>query len=258
MRNKYVFMDEANAGEGGAGGGGGADDGGVLDGGDNGSGGVEFGADGYKYAGKYATPQELETGYKESVSMHTQKMSEMGDKLKAFVGAPEGDYESVDGTDGYSDPVMKSIQEWGKDNGLSQDAYGSLLKTVRDADAANLETFKADQMKLLGKDADQRITNINDKWAARFGADSLDLMNGMGQTAAQIEFFESILESTSEGRVNPDGSDAGGQMKITQTQIDEMMHKEDSAGMMKMQTDPSYAKEVYSAIEKFNKQQGIG
>ena len=264
MKFRHVFMDGADDGTGdGAGGSGGEGDGGsdgggnILDGGLDGNGGnIEFGSEGYKYAGKYDTPQALESGYKESVSMHTTKMQEMQDKLGAFVGAPEGDYEFPEDAAKFNDGVMTELQTWGKENGLSQDAMVDLVSKVHGADAKNMESIKASEMEKLGKDGALRITNANDKWRARFGGESMEMMNNMATSAEAVIFFESVLASGSDQIVNPDGSGGMSPTIISEAELDAAMFAKDSAGMLKMQTSPEYKKEVEKMTELFNKQRG--
>lgn len=269
MKNRYILMDEAGDGTGAAGGGSGdgaaAPDaangtGQILDGGQNGEGGniVEFGADGYQYAGKYESPQALEEGYKESVAHHTKKMGEMNDKLKGFVGAPEtGEYVVPEGANAYSAPVMESLSKWGAEQGLSQEAYDSLLGSIAAAEVANLEAYKTEQNGLLGHNAEARIQNVNDKWTAKYGEDATEWMNSKAMSAQDVEMFESILANGVASTVNPDGGQPQGEVMITQTQLSEAMFKKDSAGMILMQTDPAYKKLVDDMTTKYNKQRGI-
>ncbi len=224
----------------------------ILHGGDNGDG-VEL------LAGKYKTVEELEKGYKESVSMgtkNTEKMNDMTEKLKGFAGAPEGDYDAGDAT--YSEAVMTELQTWGKDNGLSQDAFSSLVSAVHGADVANAEASRAAEMNKLGKDAQVRIDNVNDKLLAIFGEDLAAQYQGIGRDAAGVEALEQLVGKFSESTANPDGAGFIGVETITQDKLSELMNARDSAGMIKMQTSPEYAKSVYATIDKYNKQRGIG
>lgn len=266
MKNRYILMEEAGDGsQGSSGGAAAAPDaangtGATLDGGQDGQGGdiVAFGAEGYKYAGKYESPEALEKGYSESVTMHTTKMAEMNDKLKGFVGSPEtGEYVIPEGANAYSAPVMESLSKWGAEQGLSQDAYDSLLGSIAQAEAANLEAYKSEQMGLLGHNYEARIQNANDKWTAKYGAEATEWMNSKAMSAQDVEMFESILADGGSSTVNPDGGAPQGEVMITQTQLSEAMYKKDSAGMNLMQTDPEYKRLVDDMTRKYNKQRGI-
>lgn len=112
-------------------------------------------------------------------------------------------------------------------------------------------------MEILGKDAQIRIKNVNDKWAATFGADALGWMNEKAQSAADVEMFESILASQSGSQVNPDGGGYVGDVTITDAQLDEAMFAKDGQGNLKMLADPEYKKMVDSMTSKYNKQRGI-
>lgn len=265
MRNRYKLMTEEAGAEAAAGGGNPAAGennlGTVLNGGEDGKGGdiIAFGGEGYKYAGKYDSPELLEQGYNESVTMHTKKMEEVNDKLKGFVGAPEnGEYALPEGANTYSQPVMDSLNKWGAENGLSQDAYDSLLSAVMEGEAANIEAFQTEQMAALGTNAEARIQNANDKWTAMFGADATEWMNSKAMTAEDVEMFESILAHNGSSTVNPEGTQPQGAVKITQEQLSEAMFAENSVGGLKMQSDPEYKKTVDEMTAKFNKQQGKG
>lgn len=267
--NKYPFMEEAGTGEGGAGGasatpaaGGEGDQGGapasgtVLNGGETGAGEnvPAFGEDGYKYSGKYDSVELLEKGYNDFATMHKATV----EQLKGFVGAPEsGEYQMPEGAKGYSQPVMDAMQQWGIDSGLSQESYDGLLGVVAKAEADNMTAYKEEQMGLLGKDAAARIQNANDKWTATYGAEATEWMQSKALSAQDVQMFESILEANAGSTVNPDGGQAAGQVMITKDQLSEAMFAKDSAGMMKMQTDPEYKKLVDDMTAKFNKQRGI-
>jgi len=225
----------------------------ILDGGADGSGGETN-----LLAGKFKSADELEKGYTEAVSMSTKKseqLNDLQDKLKGFAGAPEGDYEVVEGFDGYSEPVMNSIAEWGKENGLSQEAYNSLLSSVSAAEAANVEAYQQAEMAAIGKDAQIRIDNANDKLNVIFGEDTAAMIQNIGSSAAGFSAVEAILEKLGESTVNPDGSAAGATV-ITQQEIGELLNAKTEGGAPKMNI-PEYAASVNATIEKFNKQQGI-
>lgn len=273
--NKYILREEEGGGEA-ATGGGSPESGTVLDGGDSGSGtgapaaptdageqvldGGEKGTGAELFAGKYKSVEELEKGYKESVSMttkNTEKMNEMSEKLKGFSGAPEGDYETPEGEAVYNESAMGAVAEWGKKNGLSQESYGDLVSTVYAAQNAEADKVRTAEMEKLGKDADARIQNTTDSLNAIFGEELAGKFLYIGQDAEGVEALEQLVTRFSDGTVNPDGAGFTGEAKITQQDLDEAMHKKDSSGMMLMQTDNEYAASVYKKMEKFNKQRGM-
>lgn len=271
LRNRhFVLMNEADAGEGEGGAGGTATppaaDGGegtppsgtVLDGGENGEGGNthKVGDPDYQYAGKYKSVEDLENGYKEMTSLHTKKMNELNEKLKGFTGSPE-EYTLPEDAPKFNDNIMDSLQEWGKENGLSQEAYEDLVSKAYEAEVAKLEAQKSEEMAKLGKDPEARIENLNDKWAATFGEEAVEWMNGKALTAADVEMFESILSANSPSGVHQNGKANVGQVAITDEQLTNAMMAKDSAGMMKMQTNPEYKAMVDEMTRKYNKQRGL-
>jgi len=230
-----------------------ADAGGTIDGGANGDG-VEL------FAGKYKTVDELVKGYTESVAMSTksaESMNSMSEKLKGFAGAPEGDYELGKDTVAFNESVMSELGTWGKEQGLSQDAYSDLISKVQAADAAHVEKFNAEQMEILGKDAQVRIDNTNDKLEVIFGSEMAEIFKDVGTSAEGVEALEYLVSRFGENKSNPDGGDFTGEEAITQDELGELMNKKDSAGTPMMQASPAYAKKVYAKIEQYNKQHGI-
>jgi len=212
-----------------------------------------------KYAGKYDNITALEKGYEEIQSLQTktkESLNAANEKLKGFVGAPE-EYTLPEDIKGYSDSVMGSLEEWGKEQGLSQDAYVELITKITAADQQGVESYKQEQMELLGKDADIRIQNINDKWGATFGDEAKQWMQEKAQSAKDVEMFESILGMQSQAVVNPSGTQPQAQVMITREQLSEAMFAKDSAGNMKMQSDPEYKAMVDRMTSKFNSQRGV-
>ena len=274
MINKYVYMDEENAGSvdgGGAGGDNGSvvetpaaeaptiESGTVLNGGADGEGGSVAPED--KFFGKYNDKDAAEQGYTELQALQTktkESLNAANDKLKGFAGAPEGgEYTMPEGSSEFSGAAVEAFQEWGAENGLSQDGFSEMLLKVQGMEQAKLEEFKAEQVKLLGVNAQERISNINDKWAATYGADATQWMQSKAMSAQDVEMFESILSQGSPSTVNPSGTAAMGEVKITNEQLSTAMFAKDGSGNMKMQTDPEYKATVDKLTEKYNAQRGI-
>lgn len=270
--NRYNLMEEEGGGE--AAGGGATitesaapaaetpaapESGTVLDGGADGDGGSVAPAD--KLFGKYDDMSAAEKGYTEMQSLQTktkESLNAANEKLKGFVGAPEnGEYTLPDGASGFSETVLSAISEVGNEVGLSQDAYGQVLSKIAEAEATDLAAYKIEQMGLLGNNAQTRIQNINDEWAAKFGGEALEWMNTKASSAADVEMFESLLASMGGSTVNPSGTQAMGEVKITREQLSEAMMKTDENGNLKRGYDMEYKGTVDAMIEKYNKQQGI-
>ena len=69
--------------------------------------------------GKYKSVSDLEKGYNELQSTFSKK-------LGAFKGAPEDGYTLAEGVE--SSPRLEALQEWGKENQLSNDALNDIIK----------------------------------------------------------------------------------------------------------------------------------
>lgn len=220
----------------------------------------KFGEEGYKYASKYVSVEDLEKGYVEQQSHFNAKLTEANEKFGAFKGAPEGDYEPIKDADGnevegFSPDVMSELQAWGKENGLSQDKYEDVITRLKTKLDQSNQAFIQEELKKLGKDADIRIKNINDAWVAQFGEESKDMMNGKIVTAADAEFYESIIEKLGGQQVNPDGTKSTlGTERITHDALNAAMFAKTDSGQRKTLVDPEYAAKVEDMIKQYNKQ----
>ena len=220
----------------------------------------KFGEDGYKYASKYVSVEDLEKGYVEQQSHFNAKLTEANEKFGAFKGAPEGDYEPIKDADGneiegFSPDVMSELQAWGKENGLSQDKYEDVITRLKTKLDQSNQAFIQEELKKLGKDADIRIKNINDAWVAQFGEESKEMMNGKIVTAADAEFYESIIAKLDGQQVNPDGTKSTfNAERITHDELSAAMFAKTDNGSRKTMVDTEYAAKVEDMIKQYNKQ----
>lgn len=220
----------------------------------------KFGEEGYKYASKYVSVEDLEKGYVEQQSHFNTKLTEANEKFGAFKGAPEGDYEPIKDADGneiegFSPDIMSELQAWGKENGLSQHKYEDVITRLKTKLDQSNQAFIQEELKKLGKDADIRIKNINDAWVAQFGEESKEMMNGKIVTAADAEFYESIIEKLGGQQVNPDGTKSTlGTERITHDALNAAMFAKTDSGQRKTLVDPEYAAKVEEMIKQYNKQ----
>jgi len=136
--------------------------------------------------GKFKSVSELEKGYSELQSSYSKKLGE-------FTGSPE-QYTLSEG--GEPNEVAQMIAEWGKDNQLSNDGYNQLVQKAsefmvaqEEAQAAEIQQQREAEIKLLGDNAKERISNVNDFLKANLGED-----HGLDPaTAKGIESIEKLI-----------------------------------------------------------------
>ena len=189
--------------------------------------------------GKYKSVSELEKGYTELQSTFSKKMG-------AFKGAPES-YELAEGIE--SNTRIDALQEWGKENQVSNEALNSIIAMDREATAKATEAYVAEQKELLGKDADTRLTNISDWARANAGEDMMDAFNGMITSAKGVELMEKLMKVSS-------GTAPAAAASPTTTHSRETLRemrfaKDANSGERRMSVDPQYRAKVEAAEAEF-------
>ncbi len=199
--------------------------------------GVETGTTSYM-DGKYDSISSWEDGHKELQKSYTQKTQEYKEAMKGFPGSPEA-YELSEGTE--STPRIEALEEWGKDNGLSNDALNSIISMDQEASQKATEAYVAEQKEALGKDADTRLTNISDWARATFGEESMETFNGMITSAKGVELFESAMKTMQGTAPAP----AQAPQAVSKESLKEMRFAIDkNSGERRMSVDPTYRARV--------------
>ncbi len=193
--------------------------------------------------GKYESVSALEAGYNELQSSYSKKNAEYREKLGAFSGSPEGEYELPEGLE-----VSEGIAKYARDNQFSNEALSGLVEAHEADMTARNEKFLSEQRELLGKDADARTTNVVDWARANLGEESIKALNGMVTTAAGVEMFEKIAK-ISQGT-------AVAQVATPKTVIDRdtvksMRFAMDEFGNRRMSSDAQYRSKVESMEAEF-------
>ena len=175
--------------------------------------------------GKYKSVSDLEKGYEELNKSYSQK-------LGAFTGAPEA-YELPEGIE-----VSDNIINYAKDNQFSNEALTGLVETYQADQQAKTEAYVAQQKELLGKDADTRLTNLQD-WARANGGDEA-VFKSMINSAEAVKFMESVMkgsQGTMQAAVPQAPAPAADEVRA-------MRFAKDEYGNRKMSSDPSYRAKV--------------
>ena len=188
--------------------------------------------------GKYNSVSDLEKGYTEA-----QKF--ISSKLGGFTGAPEA-YELAEGIE--SNSRIEALQEWGKENQLSNDALNDIIRMDMENTQKANEAYVAEQKELLGKDAETRLTNLQDWARAQVGDDNLDTFNAMITSAKGVEMMEGLMKKMQGTAPAP----AQPQQTVSKETLYEMRFAIDkNSGERRMSVDPAYRARVEKLEQEF-------
>ena len=179
--------------------------------------------------GKYKSVSDLENGYKELQSSYSKK-------LGGFEGSPEA-YELAEGVE--SNGRIEALQEWGKENQLSNQALNDIIAMDSAKVQAESEVHVAEQRELLGKEADARINNVVDWAKANIGEDALGALDDMITTADGVKLFEQVMK-LSQGTAPATAPSA---KVVDADTINDMQMATDKFGE-RMMNQPAYAAKV--------------
>lgn len=189
--------------------------------------------------GRFGSITALEQGLTTAEKRYEDYRSMNDKRFGGFVGAPEEDYTFADGFE--SEDNFDNLREWGKENGLSNEAFQQLIEMSETDNSAQQEAFIAEQREALGKDADARIQNVVDWGRANLGEDALSALGEMVTTAKGVEMFEAIAKMNSG---TAPAQSLSPKTTVDRDAIKSMRYAMDEYGGRKMSSDPQYRAKV--------------
>lgn len=154
---------------------------------------------------KYATGERSQD---EAIMEQAKAYKEAEKRLGAFVGSPE-EYSLAlpDGMDGDVDTELQAYQEFmeiAKDSNMNNDTAQKLFEVFvgyQNQMVNQLETDYTEQRKLLGTNADDRISNLV-SWAGNnLSEQQVEIMHTMTMTADQVEVLEAVISKTRNSKL---------------------------------------------------------
>lgn len=188
------------------------------------------------YADKFKSVSDLEKSYKELQSTFSKK-------LGAFEGSPE-EYALPEGVEEAS-PTFEFAAQWGKDNNLSEKGLHSLVQQYQSHQDAQIKEYQSEQMKMLGKNADERVKNAVDWVKGNLGDEFVDAMNTTFMGAKGVEAIEKMRSMTSQSAP----TSAPVAQAPDMDSLKAMRFARDEFGNRRMATDPAYRARV-NALEE--------
>ena len=192
--------------------------------------------------GKYNSISALEEGYTSLQSTFSKKTAEYSEAMSGMTGSPE-EFELNEGVS-----ISDGMQNYARENNFSNDALNNLAEAYQADRATASEAFYSEQKVLLGADAEQRLTNVQDWGKANLGADAMETFKGMISSAASVELVEKIMKL---GNGTAPAQVAQPKTMVDKDTITNMRYAKDSFGRRKMSTDPAYRAKVENIEAEF-------
>lgn len=221
---------------------------------------------GEEVPGTGAAPEWFNSAKYKSVAEQAKAYPELEKRFGSFTGAPES-YEvpeasvfaeNIDLPEGVDfnldkdDPLLQSFSAAAKDMGINQDGFNKLVGLYIQQqvnDYAATMTTAADQKKMLGDNADERLNNIARWGAANMDEDMFGKLTESLTTAAAVEAVEYLIGKTRNSSL-PNPADVTPRPAVTKADYDEAMAAKGENGELLFFTDPVYR----AKVEKMGKQ----
>ena len=194
-----------------------------------------------------------------NITEQAKAYTELEGRFGSFTGAPEkyeinlseqikeGGFEFDE-----TAPIMEEAMKFAQESNMSQEGFDKMMELYAMAQMAEseaMESYKAEEIKSLGANAESRINNLND-WAARnLTQEMVDGFQEMATSANAVKTLEKLVAMTRSAPINDnDAPEPGG---VTVDEIKKMMFEEkDARGNRRYATDREFRKKVDSMAEK--------
>lgn len=185
-----------------------------------------------------------------------ESYNQLSSKFGAFTGAPEA-YEfklsddlTANGVElSADDPLIASFSEFAKEKGINQEAANSLVNMVVEHQYAQGQVSQedettriAEQMGLLGDNAQQRVDNIGNWARANLTPEQVEGLSDAATTAAGVQAIEALIAKSKNSSVQP--SEGNNVNQTSMADLQALQFAKDEHGNRKMSSDPEYARMV--------------
>ena len=185
-----------------------------------------------------------------------ESYNQLSSKFGAFTGAPDEyafslseDLTSNGVELSADDPLIASFTELAKDANMSQEMAGKLVNMFVESQyadslaGAEAETARqAEQMGLLGDNAQQRVSNIENWAKANLTPEQAEGLQDAATTAAGVQAIEALIAKSKNAPMQT--ADVSHASQVSKQELEELQYARDEHGNRKMQTDPDYNKMV--------------
>ena len=185
-----------------------------------------------------------------------ESYNQLSSKFGAFTGAPDEyafslskDLTSNGVELAADDPLIASFSEFAKEKGINQETANDLVNMFVESEYAKsleggeAETARvAEQMALLGDNAQQRVNNIDNWSKANLTPEQAEGLTGMATSAASVQAIEALIAKSKNAPMQT--NDVNPASQISRQELETLQYARDEHGNRKMQSDPDYNKMV--------------
>ena len=193
-------------------------------------------------AGKGDVPDYFKVDKYKSLEDQAKAYGELEKRFGGFTGSPET-YELPEGFDiPADDPLFASVAEIGKEANMSNETFTKLVEAYTNVMAQGEEQAKAQAMEALGKDADQRILNVQSWLNSNADKEMIEKIAPLATSAESIEALEWFIGKTKNSNVA--SNDVATPAPMTEAEYAQMLMAKDDNGNLKIATDKEYKKKM--------------
>lgn len=208
--------------------------------------------------GQGEAPEWFKSEKYKTVAEQAKAYKELEGKLGAFTGAPEA-YEPVDLKSELKeigieidpeDPVLSKAMDYAKELNMSQEGYSKLVNLYGETMAAEqvaLEQIRADELKALGHNADDRLKNLSAWASTNLDPELYASFQELAVSANAVKTLERLVSMTRNAPISP--TNATPKPGVSREEMNELMFAKDEHGNRKMR-DPEYAKMVQQKMDQ--------
>jgi len=194
-----------------------------------------------------------------SISDQAKAYKDLEGKLGSFTGAPEKYEVSLSEAlteKGISitedDPLYAEAVKFATESNMNQDGFNQMMELYamsKVADSEAMELHKADEIKALGQNGQERLNNL-DSWAkTNLSTELYEGFVSMATSAQAVQALEKLVSMTRNAPINP-AEVKPGSGTISHDDLKKMQFEKDEHGNRRLQSDKAFRAE----FEKLSKE----
>lgn len=166
--------------------------------------------EGYKYANKYSSVEDLEKGYKEVTAKLREKQPPAPDEY-IFDGLSEDpdfadNKDFIENIDLSEDPLLQAALPAFKKHNISQEAANDIVKAVLKTNSAS-SVNPEEELGKLGENADEVLNEVA-RWVHKFPKERQEALMALTYTAEGIKTLKAMKDMSGEKAVPAEANEA--------------------------------------------------
>jgi len=189
-------------------------------------------------AGKGEKPEWFKEKYK-TVEDQAKAYTELEKKLGAFKGAPENGYDLEALGELGKQPAVAHFAEFFKEKNLSQEGFEEVVQQFYEYDQQSLQFDLENELKKLGPNAKQQVTQVNQWINNTFNEDMAGVARNLMVNADSVKFFQAVMAN--QPKANMPTHDA---MQVTGHETMQEVLAEKTNNWSRYKEDENYRKSL--------------